>query len=106
MRADRCPIMRTAGSRMAVATRRRLGGAIQLEVVVHGGQAPVELAPELEVVVQLAGRADVQLDAVEQAQLVAQRGLQRAEALALRQQRLARHARDVPSAWSVTASTV
>ena len=45
---------------------RGLGLARLLEVIVHGGQAPVEAAPELQVVVQLAVVPDVQLDPVQQ----------------------------------------
>ena len=43
-----------------------LGGPVELEVVVHRGQAPVEAAAELEVVVQLPVGADVQLDPVQE----------------------------------------
>ena len=93
MRAERWPIMRTVGSCMAVTTRLGLRGAIEVEVVVHRGQAPVEAAPELEVVVELAVGADVQLDAVEEPQRVAELRLQRADARALLEQRLAADAR-------------
>ena len=72
MRADRCPIMRTVGSCIAVTMRRVCAGAIELEVVVHRRQAPVEASPELEVVVELSVRADVELDAVEERQRVAE----------------------------------
>ena len=71
-----------------------LRGAIELEVVVHRGEAPVEGAAELEVVVELAVGADVQLDAVEEAQRVAELRLQRADPRALLEERLAPDARE------------
>ncbi len=43
-----------------------LRGPIELEVVVHRGEAPVEAAPELRVVVELPAGTDVQLDAVQE----------------------------------------
>ena len=72
IRAERWPIIRTVGSRIAVTTRFGLRRAIEVEVVVHRGEAPVEPCAELGVVVELPVRPDVQLDAVEEPQRVAE----------------------------------
>ncbi|HVR02095.1 MAG TPA: hypothetical protein VMT47_08190 [Polyangia bacterium] len=72
----------------------RLGRAIEVEVVVHGGEAPVEAAAKLEVVVELASGADVELDAVEELEGVAELGFQPADLRALVEEGLAAHARD------------
>jgi hypothetical protein len=58
----------------------RLRGAIELEMVVNRGEAPVEGGAELGVVVELPGGSDVQLDAVHQRERRAQFLLHRADA--------------------------
>ena len=85
--------MRTDGSSIAADDAARLRGAIQLEVVVDRREAPVEAAAELGVVVELAVAVDVQLDAVQERQRVAELGLQRAQRRALLEQGLAADAR-------------
>src|SRR5580704_841927 len=67
---------------------RGLSGSIELEVVMDRGEAPVEASAELGVVVELAVRADVQLDTVEQQQRIAELDLKRPEPRALLEQRL------------------
>ena len=58
--------------------------AVELEVRVDRSQAEVERAAELGVIVELAGRADVEFDAVQQSNRIAELLLQRADAFALR----------------------
>ena len=60
----------------------------------HRRQAPVEGAPELEIVVELPGRSDVQLHAVEERQAVAELGLAGANQGPLIEEGLATDARE------------
>ena len=96
MRADRWPIIRTVGILHGGDNAAGLRGPIQLEVIVNRGQAPVERATKLEIVVQLAVGTDVQLHAVQQLQPVTDLRLQRANALPLFDKRVAADARQRP----------
>ena len=93
MRAERCPIMRTRGILHRGHDALGLRGAVELEVVVDRGEAPSRTPCGTRGRSRARRRADVELDAVEQRERVAELGLHRADLRALLEQRLAADAR-------------